>query len=438
MSIPPGFFSDVTRGFYGAVSPGTSEQVWKEFLAQQGVSQVEDTVESRTKYMSFLSKKLGDINESTAVNALSPNEIAGRHLVVTVFDLILVMLTSLAVEQLKNSDTLSFLAKYQQKYADLMRRAPTYIGTGYLSQRMMDDWNMSPTDNIPTKSFSTADSYFSKTSPSTIASEFKLGYADLSLEDVFRYLFNEVSGFSTTIDSNTQQPQAFTDRTFQMSSTYYPIVVSNNAYIAQNFWFLNIKKQTVDGKEQLVLSATLNVQLKWSMSGGVASYTKTATRTIPVGDETNTISQFNSAFQEVYQDAKANRYVEATLTQDEKDFWAFRFSPKYTYFLDYPVRDTMIPWPSGILMSNVEQGLDTNPQQNLNNILAYWIKSRAQENKLMSSYIEGLKGKKNIYKDKYDQVSQVGESGRTSRSQTVSFLQAFLRQLQNMLSSIFR
>ena len=199
MTIPQGFFTTVTQSYYGLDPEATeAEELWEEFVATlklpEGTSVDPEDTEIQEKYLDFLSGKLSAIYRSEEKGALSPAEMEARKIIWTVFDILLALLQKVTTLQMVNSDALKFFTQHEKAYSDLMARAYFYIGSGTVDQFV---WKHRSMYGLPQHEEggplleSTLDARLTQTTPSEIASEFKLGYGDITLQEVFEYLYDQ-------------------------------------------------------------------------------------------------------------------------------------------------------------------------------------------------------------------------------------------------------
>jgi hypothetical protein len=447
MSMPSQFFSDVTQGYYGALTQAASDAVWQEFLQSQGVSSVSDTTQTRTKYLTFLSQKLNVVNASDAANALSPKEVSARHMVVTIFDLLLAVLGRLSVEQIRNGEAISVLVKKQKEYLNLLQRMPTYVGSGTITQHMYE----APVFGISAAAskdrqgliISTADSqYYTPIHTSTNPAEFSLGYGGITLEDVLGYLYDDLENKLKANPPVTSSTFSMTSGTF-LTNRFGGQYWDRNTLECKNYIDLKIEKIPNSNNVTLLVSFRTD-HTEYVGSGRVTTvFSNQSSTNLDMSNRTSVLAAFNSSFQNVWSAAKANNLVEvssSSLTADEKTILSIDYNAKSTEEQDLILRsrNVKINWPQGILLSTWENVTDTSLKQDLGAAAYQAQQTRAQKNQMLSSLTEALKGRRDTLRDKADQLAQVGESGRTSRSQTIAFVKQLVNQLRNILSSIFR
>jgi len=150
--------------------------------------------ETKALYMEFLSKKIFSARLSEPTTALSPAEIEARKVIWTIFDILLVLLQKVTALQILNTTTVQNLVEHEKSYSDLMARIFFYIGSGVVDKSVWKKLYGVPRhagEDAGRFLESDIDARFTQTSPSEIASEFILGYGDITLQEVFESLYNQ-------------------------------------------------------------------------------------------------------------------------------------------------------------------------------------------------------------------------------------------------------
>jgi len=517
MSIPEGFFTAITQSYYG-LNPQEqeAEELWGEFVASLPAGTVIDpeSPDIQEQYLAFLAGKLSSTYRSEASSALSPAEIEARKIVWTVFDILLVLLQEVTALQILNSETLSFLTKYQKEYSDLMARAFFYVGSGSVDREVWKNIYGVPEHEGGGRILeSSLDARMTPTVPSDIASEFKLGYADITLQEVFEYLYDqykdigegetvrfmlESSAWRDKDPNRTDGPNDQTRRNeceillTKNSDNEITISVRMNQRIAslaertnssralaydtlvermQNKLDILIDQYPVgsevyeidfpDSEEYLTQIVPGLGDYQWliddvnaaknasHLAAAYYDFKRLANQyldmleqvevwsstplsvTLTDATEEEIYEQMNTAFQTVYSEAKTADIVE--ISASDLSPWEQNQSDKLQEaFISF--RDLKIPWDWGILAGGIVQ--DATGAQTAK--LSEQKELRGAINQKINTFIETIDSKMKLIEDRADQQREVIEAASSARKMTNEIIQTAIRQLQNILASIYK
>lgn len=127
MTLPSsGPYANLMSSFFGYLGSSEQQALWSSFLEKNGlVANPSDTDSvAQAEFVSFVQSTYA--NDQTSQQ--SPLEMERRHLVFTVFDVILLLMQKLQDTVATQTGVAAFLAKYQDAYAVMLSRVPTYIG----------------------------------------------------------------------------------------------------------------------------------------------------------------------------------------------------------------------------------------------------------------------------------------------------------------------
>jgi len=179
-NIPSGEFLNLMHSYYGPQTIAEANRLWKEFLETLGLppgSIPETNPEIRQKYLLFLSGKLDIVVAAEGESAFSPQEVAARHIMFEAFNIVLKMLKVLQFCMKTQSQMLSFYAKWQKEYVNMMRKLPMY-GPEIMARIIANSTDFGDT---------------------------KLGYGGTTVRDVLESLVRDIK-------SEEPQPPLFTTR----------------------------------------------------------------------------------------------------------------------------------------------------------------------------------------------------------------------------------
>jgi hypothetical protein len=436
----PSAFADYTVAYYDGKNPYQDAQSsvltsegqtllseFNAFLADvpSELKQTQDQINGL--YLQFLADLTTDVRVSEAANALSPDEVTQRQVVFNVYDVLTTLLNSVTVSQIANTAVLNFLTQKQSTYADLIGNAITYIGSGTIYTKD-DDRDVSSSHPK-----STADSTQTQIhSSATDATKFTLGYGNISVDDISRYLVDAVS------TAAKEDPQAPHQQSFTLMSDEWDASV--DGYDKERNQALLSVTENSDGS--FSVSATFYYQ---GYDDDTWESISTTTQSATASTASEAISQLNTVFLSVYALAKNSHLVEISesdLSDDEQDGSEIE---KAYYIAE---RNIKIPWMTptydddtttydtgGILVYDLD---DSTPSESWANTLNTLRATRDQLNQTISSYVSGAEAQQQLLGDKADQQQQVIQGTTSSREMTNKILKSTIDQLSTILQSIFQ
>ncbi len=431
MSIPliPDWFDTATNFFYGTPAGGPeTTALWDDFLQSESAASYV-TIDTVTKkkvllpgkesdptvqslYLDFLRAQLSKVYQNESINLISPTEIEQRRLVFTIFDILQTMLKSAITTQLTVGSTMDFLTKKQKSYADLMARTFFYMGTGSID-----------TDySVGGEYVSSADWYNTPVNYSTDPQKYDLGYGNIKLSEIADWCATNVDNTTATTDS----PKT----SFNPSPGITPMFVTTTTQFYLDFYKGNGE---VDGQTDATL--TMNIYLKRLPDGTVevkaallhtSSDQKIGSRSLQYPVTTDFVSNVTTTTG----DATA---IQKAVT----DAYYAAYNQAKNAGIPFDSHHLMIPYQPGILAGTVSEYHDSDTQKT-DAKLAQLTAKRGALNQSLSTYVEGLRSKMDLYGDKRDQVKQLLDSSIQMRKMTTQIITACISQMTNILSSIFR
>jgi len=169
MAIPPasGAFGNVFGAFFGAYTDEEKKQIWQNYLTTYGyytppASPPSPNDPAYGEYVARLNE-LANYAQTVFVRDqgmynLSPEEVAKRNIMFLIWDLSFLMLKTVQNSLAVSSQSVIYNSKLQEMYTRILTRIPIYTSAS------------------------------DQGTVSNIASAFKLGYDNLSLEDVANYM----------------------------------------------------------------------------------------------------------------------------------------------------------------------------------------------------------------------------------------------------------
>jgi len=533
MTIPEGFFTTATQTYYGLDPLATeAEELWGEFVATLPAGTVIEPGDEaiQEQYVEFLSGKLEAIYRSEEKGALSPAEIEARKIIWTVFDILLTLLQKVTTLQIVNSDTLKFFTQYEKAYSDLMARAYFYIGSGTVDRTV---WKADKMYGIPNYEGgdeglgrlleSTLDARLTHTTPSEIASEFKLGYGDITLQEVFEYLYAQYESEDTAVgetvryvlespawkdkDPNRPAEEGAKDQTrrneceIELTKTAEGEIIINvnmkqrittvaertGATLAQAYEILveKLEEKIEILNDRYIADYTINFpdveeyitqivpglgDYQWLIDDinyaksletwdadfyafrrlanqyldlltQVEVWSHTETDTLVDASKEEVLEEMNDLFQAAYLQAKTDHIVEIADPEDptQSDYlspWEQNITNDKLREAFIQFRDFKIPWDWGILAGGLASGQNPTDPQAVK--LERSKTLRGELNQRMNTFIDTLDSKMQLIQDRTEQQREVVESAASARKMINEIIQTAIRQLQNILASIYK
>ncbi len=442
MSIPSQF-QEFTINYYNGQDPYQNGQLtaaggvllsqFATMLASIPESQKQTPDQLNALYLQFLAQKTMDIRISEESNALSPEEISQRHLVYSVYDILLTLLNTVTTNEIATSAVLNFLSQKEKTYTDMMAKTTMYIGTGTIytqgdSRKVSPSYPASTADATQTQIHSSA----------TDATQFTLGYMNISVDDISQYLTDQVFRQNQSTSS------------FDIYSDAWPISSPSLLDLEdRNHATMTI---TNNGNGTCTATATFTQEGHNMETGGWDTLNSYNVSSGPIPISTTTFAQaqgaMDSAFLTVYAWAKLNNMVEistAQLTSDEQK------GSDIEQAYDIAKRNIKIPWGTSELTPDTLKNPDVRPV----GILAYklspdttdqtWLaalnnlqQARDQYNKTLNTYIGQAEAEQQLIGDKSSQQQQVVQAATSSREMTNKILKSAIQQMATIIQAIFK
>lgn len=386
MTILPssGPYSDILRGYLGFLSPTQKDDYWKDFLKSRGFTAnppVDDA--NLTSFVDYVQGIYG---------ALLPGDfkdVEKNRIVVTIFDILIAMMKKMTDSQLTLDKGLSYYTKKQGVYADLALRAPVYIGRTPYGSRPEN------------KSFVVVN-------PVDPAS-YNLGYADISLAEVYKYMLdayqkngNQEVAFVLANDYRLVPFDTFDGRVNYRLQDFIRLTVYNGGNGAPAFSAQTIREEleTVDNRP-VITKPTDPIQFDW-----IAGTTEVAQ-----------LSSMHQIFMRAF--AQNSRFTTNP--------------PGIGWQIDLPPPELSGEPPTHILYVAAVNA--TDKQKAASSSAA---SKRAARNARIQTFLDGIRSRREVLGDLGDSMQRVIESAGQGRSQMSNIIQATVKQLANILNSIFR
>jgi hypothetical protein len=129
IQLPPdsSIYGGILNGFFGTWDDEKKLTLWKRFLSLNDLAANPPDAGIGTKASEFLSYVSSSYN-IPLTEQFSPEEMVRRQLMFSVFDLIILMLSTAQNTTATQAVEYNFLAKFQTEYAKMISRTPIYTG----------------------------------------------------------------------------------------------------------------------------------------------------------------------------------------------------------------------------------------------------------------------------------------------------------------------
>jgi len=395
--------------FYGYLDPIQQQDIWTQFLHTNGLTANPantDTV-AQAEFMSFVQSTYATMQTSS----LSPEEIQRRHLVFAVYDALVTLLNTIQGAAAAESNALQFLAQYQRAYTDMISRIPTYIGGS------PNTGNLDLTD----------------------PSKFTLGYAGITLQDVYEYML--ATGGQSVI--NSYLPTANGKSPFRTNKDGSGFVYNKNDPANSDYYYQNLTGYQLTMVPDLQNhTVTMSIQYQYATDNGRNTFPVPHSSPITVSYDPNAtvadqvkalnqglISQFGSF---MTQWANLNTSSIDTLPiQYQSDGVAnWLNNPKNTL----PSNNTpFIPWSNTF---NLKGALNLKGDANVDPAAA--AQRREQKNSLMQQYVQNLSALRQTIKTQADTIGTNLDTSRQAVKGQDSICASIIQQMNNIMNSLFR
>lgn len=425
--------------------------------------------EKQKLYLDYLSGRLETTHVAEATVALSMTEVTGRQLVYTLYDIILTLLNIIVTNQILESQSVQPLIRKKEEYVKLMRQLFFYRAKGELdkglSQLFMSKTAFTGTDpdfQTSNKLLGTEDWMYTEVIFDNDPSKYVLGYAGLTLQDLFTALYNSVA----------YQRESTGSASFDLCAQPIPIQESsitvgddtkNTVLYRQTRITISISKDPATGTYTIstVLAEYWRHSdrdcTKWENSWELHTAFPHTQTIIPTSSAIETEALIKNALKTTYYNAYAQGKLYGLVgVEGDYNLWATQYmkdklgtgnSNLWKYVWLARAYEPKIPWAyiqaaegktdvAGILAAKASQ--NPFPTDLSNATLTLTLQARGEQNKMLNSYLDVIRSKMDLVGDKADSQQQVADTSASARKNTVNILQAVLRQLQNILASIFR
>lgn len=386
MTILPssGPYFDILRGYLGFLTPTQKDDYWKDFLKSNGFAATPPV--DNTNLGLFTTYVNG------IYGALLPgdfHDVEKNRIVVTIFDILIAMMKKMTDSQLSLDKGLLYYTKKQGLYADLALRAPVYIGHTPFGDRPQN------------KSFIIVNGID--------PSKYNLGYADVTMAEVYKYMLN-------AYQQNGHQEVAFTlasDARLEPFNTLDGTVY----YRVQDY--IRITVYDGGGGAPAFSSQTIKQELQT-----VANRPVITDVSLPV--------QFN--FVSGADEEAQHRSMQQIFMQSFAQNSRFQANPPGIGWQIDPVPPSLSGEPP-IHILYVAAVNATDKQKAAASSAA---SKRASRNARIQTFLDGIRSRREVLGDLGDAMQRVVESAGQGRSQMSNIIQSTIKQLGNILNSIFR
>lgn len=395
-SIPTsGPYASIMQGFLGFLTPAQQQAYWNGFLQINGLTS--NPLNTDTAKVGLFA---GYVNEVASVLS----SVEQTRIVLTIFDVLTTMMKTMTNTQLTTQQNLAYWAKKQKAYTDMASKVAITQGSG-----QTDLFTPLPTDIVP----------------SSDPTQYKLGFAGLTMQDVLGTIQAIAHGgdpqtFSLAANTlqNVQLEAASTMHLPYNVNSFITMSATPDANNPGTFTF------TAQAFHQVY---TFAVDPPSLVSSQVFSTTITPAMTTQ--DQINAMHQaFWSAFQ---------------------SFAGFTTSPVgIPWSRQYPTFPTSIPNPdtspfAPATLPILEEPSDirftyTGDNSSLLNQANLNVKRRAEANATVQTSLDAIKTKKDILRDIASSVQRTVDSSSQGRLQLTNIIQSTVKQLSNILNNIFK
>jgi hypothetical protein len=200
--LAPTAFQNIANAYLGGLSPSQQQSIWQQFLQVEPNQSGQNPAINNPNLAALLNDFTAFVQQASiqsielgASNALSPNEVQQRQLVLSVFQVMLLMLSTLQNTQQVQTTLDVFYGKQVDVYTQMMAKVPIYLG---------GDNENAPTVNL------------------TDLSKFNLGYDNIDVQDILNYTLESAQGFNLVAKNSIipiQQANFFTFQPVTVTAT---------------------------------------------------------------------------------------------------------------------------------------------------------------------------------------------------------------------------
>lgn len=388
INLPPsGRFTQLINGYFGNFDQSVKDVIWTSFLEEEGLTTAPPDTDSAQL------QKFANYVTSYYDNLLVPDvRVAERTKVVwTIFDILIAMMNTMTTTQVTSQRLRAFLTRKQDEYRQQMNKSVLYISAPISTNTVLIG-NAQPQ--------ASQDGVSTVTTPNQDPALFNLGYGNITIKDVLEYLVGQADQnfLQFSRGEATTNPMV----TFNLGGNMNGVSTVNGATYSYQF---DVQKISSTDYTIRIRINDLHLVVDQVFGNHLAAATSADSGTITTSDP--------------YASLKTNFYNIYNNPPPVPPRMSAR--PPLTIF-----------WPD---KSRFTYG---GTDQSLQNLYAQKVGIRAENNKRMQSFIDANKSRSDILQDFSAQQGQVVDAASTGKSATSNLLQTTIRQLQTILTAIFK
>lgn len=386
MTLPSsGPYAQLMGSFFGYLDTEEQQKLWSGFLQNEQLSTNPadtDTV-AQAQFMSYIQSNYDQMQELQ----LSPTEVQRRHLVFTIFDIILLMMRKVQDTVGVQQGQLVFNGKMQEQYTNLMSRVPIYLG----GASDIAKFNVNP-------------------------AQFTLGYNNISVKELLQYAL--ASGNSADLNSYELVNAAPTGNNPQVNFSTSPT----------RFFF-----QNANGTRMTIVP---------DLGAGTVTVTVYQMASQPPPPGTTQQQQNHITFYQEQQVLQQVLPITGNDTGTQLDSVLTGFIANVNPFLSTISNENLprVPYAQQVTEDNVPITTVHVPGESDDAALTASAIAdlRAQKNSVMQQYIEAARSRRETIKSQGDQISTNLDTSRQSIKGQAGILTSVIQQARNILDSIFK
>ncbi len=400
MSLPTtGPYSSFMDSFFGYLDTVEQQALWTSFLEKNSLTTnpADSDLVTQAKFMSFVQSTYTDMQQLS----VSPSEAVRRHLMFSVFDIIILLMQKMQVSATEEGGLIRFLGKMQEVYTQMMSRVPIYIGGSANSGHI--DW--------------------------TDPSKFTLGFNDITMQELLQFVLTtgQTAVFDSYLTTNKNAKTGLIvvengQKTYFTDITGYSISITPNLQSGDIHFELKDRTTTGNGitvptSWYTVVDGTVDTGLPLDKQVNQAFDILKALR--PIMDE-----KANLPTSAVALDAATNGQYDAAQVQ----WWINNR------------RGKLIADNTPYIPQNSQFNLVYNPQSSEDDRVDQNASSqkREQKNSVLQQYIENLRSKRETLRNQSDGVNTILETSKQSIKGSAGILNSIIQQMKNILDSVFK
>lgn len=425
--IPPGTLFDSIFQAYLADQQDISTDLWKKFLLANNLdpNDARITAQDETLLASFV-RFVQSTYEQTSTS-LSLNEMTRRHLLFSIYDLIVLMLQALQENVSVLGNNVVFLGKYQQAYAGIAGRLSEFFYIGGADSRPVPD--------------------------STDLSKWTLGYGDVNMQDFLKAV---IVGKST--NDTGSPPLPYSPLVLQSVAAKPPAESGNDALKSMGRGIFNDPFYPQDWLAQIFGNQTilgqLTNQLEFKADDNSISFQYSYVKINPPPEDDFDPPQYERITIPSVGNYTSFTFTDPTESIDKKLEEASGFFQTfinqqipgagltiYQTMNSTPetlgdtsfVRYLTIPWSQSYNMVYTPTG-DSGDHARQSTAAGY----RSDKNSLLQQYVQNIQTHKQIFSKQSDAEQNTMQQAQTGIGQGGEILASAIRQLSTILTAIFQ